>query len=149
MRTLLTILLFLSSLQVAPSPEEMYGMYDKDGKHRKQIEKFEQVRQGTEEAENEERAKQTRILVVSLIIGLIPVVVVGGNVVSKQSWKTNPRGATGALAIAVAGGAALFAFNYGWFYLKYLHEGVFKFILSFAFILLLIGIGIYVARKKK
>ena len=124
-------------------------MYDKDGKHRKQIEKFEQVRQGTEEAENEERAKQTRILVVSLIIGLIPVVVVGGNVVSKQSWKTNPRGATGALAIAVAGGAALFAFNYGWFYLKYLHEGVFKFILSFAFILLLIGIGIYVARKKK
>lgn len=149
MRTLLTILLFLSSLQVAPSPEEMYGMYDKDGKHRKQIEKFEQVRQRAAEAENEERAKQTRILVVSLIIGLIPVVVVGGNVVSKQSWKTSPRGATGALAIAVAGGAALFAFNYGWFYLKYLHEGVFKFILSFAFILLLIGIGIYVTRKKK
>ena len=112
-------------------------------------EKFEQVRQRAAEAENEERAKQTRILVVSLIIGLIPVVVVGGNVVSKQSWETNPRGATGALAIAVAGGAALFAFNYGWFYLKYLHEGVFKFIFSIAVILLLIGIGIYVSRKKE
>ncbi len=149
MRTLLTILLFLSSLQVAPSPEEMYGMYDKDRKHRKMTEKFEQVRQRAAEAENEERAKQTRILVVSLIIGLIPVVVVGGNVVSKQSWETNPRGATGALAIAVAGGAALFAFNYGWFYLKYLHEGVFKFIFSIAVILLLIGIGIYVSRKKE
>lgn len=124
-------------------------MYDKDGKHRKQIEKFEQVRQRAAEAENEERAKQTRILVVSLIIGLIPVVVVGGNAVLKQSWKTSPRGATGALAIAVAGGAALFAFNYGWFYLKYLHEEVFKFIFSIAVILLLIGIGIYVSRKKE
>ena len=149
MKTLLTILLFLSSLQVAQSPEDMYGMYDKDGKYREMREKMEQVRQGSEEAENEENAKKTRILVVSLLVGLIPVVVVGGNIVRKQSWEINPRGTTGALSIAFVGGAALFAFNYGWFYLKYLHEEVFKFVLSVAFILLLIAIGFYVTRKKK
>ena len=149
MKTLLTMLLFLSSLQVAGSPEDMYGMYDKDGKHRKMTEQVERMRQRSEEAENDEHDKKMRILVVSLLIGLIPVAVVGRNVVRKQAWKENPKGTTGALAIALAGGAALFAFNYGWFYLKYQHEEIFKLLFSLAVILLLIGIGIYVVRHKK
>lgn len=143
------MLLLLSSLQVAQSPEEMYGMYDKDGKYREMREKVEQMRQRSEEAEKEEHDNKMRILVVSLLIGLIPVVVVGGNVVRKQAWKTNPKGARESLAIAIAGGVVLFAFNYGWLYLKILHEEIFKFVLYIALILLLIGIGIYLVRKKK
>lgn len=141
-----------ASAQVSPktqSPEDMYGMYDKDGKHREMTEKMEQVIQRSEEAKKEDQGKKVRILVVSLIIGLIPVVVVGGKVVRSQSWETNPRGTAGAMVIALAGGIALFAFNYGWFYLRFLHEEIFKLILSLAFILLLIGIGFYVSRKKK
>lgn len=149
MKTLLTILLFLSSLQVAQSPEDMYGMYDKDGKYREMREKMEQVVQKSEEAKKEEDATKTRILVVSLLIGLIPVAVVGGNVVRKHSWETNPRGTAEALVIALAGGIVLFAFNYGWFYLKILHEEVFKLVFSLAVIILLVGIGIYVTGKKK
>lgn len=149
MKTLLTMLLFLSSLQVAPSPEDMYGMYDKDGKHRKMIEQVERMRQRSEEAENDEHDKKMRILVVSLLIGLVPVVVVGRMVVSRQTWKENPKKTIQAMAITLAGGAALFAFNYGWFYLKYLHEEIFKLLFSLAVILLLIGIGIYVVRHKK
>lgn len=148
MRTLLTMLLFLSCLRVAPSPEEMYGMYDKDGKYRKMTEQVEQVRQRTAEAEKEEHNKKTLVLAVSLLIGLIPVAVVGRNIVRKQAWKTNPKGTKEALVIAFAGGAALFAFNYGWFYLRILHEEIFKFVLFVGFLLLLIGIGVYVARKK-
>ena len=102
----------------------------------------------TAEAEKEEHNKKTLVLAVSILIGLIPVAVVGRNIVRKQAWKTNPKGAKEALVIAFAGGAALFAFNYGWFYLRILHEEIFKFVLFVGFLLLLIGIGVYVARKK-
>ena len=111
-------------------------------------EQVEQVRQRTAEAEKEEHNKKTLVLAVSLLIGLIPVAVVGRNIVRKQAWKTNPKGTKEALVIAFAGGAALFAFNYGWFYLRIMHEEIFKFVLFVGFLLLLIGIGVYVARKK-
>ena len=149
-QTLIIILLFLTSLQVsASSPEEMYGMYDKDGKYREMTEQVEQIRLRSEEAQKEKQTKNTIILVVSLIAGLIPVCVIGGKVIRNQTWKTNPTGTAQGLAIALAGGFALFAFNYGWFYLKYLHKDIFKPLFSIAFIILLIGIGIYLARNKK
>ena len=149
MKTLITILLFLTSLQAFSSPEDMYGIYDKDGKYREMSEKMEQIIVQHEQAEKERQEKNMRILVVSLIIGLIPVCVVGGNVIRKQTWKTNSHGTIHALSIALAGGVALFAFNYGWFYLKYMQEEIVKWVLSIAFIILLIGIGIYLARNSK
>lgn len=150
MKILISILLFLTSLQVsASSPEEMYGMYDKDGKYREMTEQVEQIRLRSEEAKKEKQTKNTIILVVSLIAGLIPVCVIGGKVIRNQTWKTNPTGTAQGMAIALAGGFALFAFNYGWFYLKYLHKDIFKPLFSIAFIILLIGIGIYLARNKK
>ena len=150
MKILIIILLFLTSLQVsASSPEEMYGMYDKDGKYREMTEQVEQIRLRSEEAQKEKQTKNMIILVVSLIAGLIPVCVIGGKVIRNQTWKTNPTGTAQGIAIALAGGFALFAFNYGWFYLKYLHKDIFKPLFSIAFIILLIGIGIYLARNKK
>ena len=150
MKILIIILLFLTSLQVsASSPEEMYGMYDKDGKYREMTEQVEQIRLRSEEAQKEKQTKNMIILVVSLIAGLIPVCVIGGKVIRNQTWKTNPTGTAQGIAIALAGGFALFAFNYGWFYLKYLHKDIFKPLFSIVFIILLIGIGIYLARNKK
>ena len=150
MKILIIILLFLTSLQVsASSPEEMYGMYDKDGKYREMTEQVEQIRLRSEEAKKEKQTKNMIILIVSLIAGLIPVCVIGGKVIRNQTWKTNPTGTAQGIAIALAGGFALFAFNYGWFYLKYLHKDIFKPLFSIAFIILLIGIGIYLARNKK
>ena len=149
MKTLITLFFLLTSLQAFSSPEDMYGIYDKDGKYREMSEKMEQIIVQHEQAEKERQEKNMRILVVSLIIGLIPVCVVGGNVIRKQTWKTNSHGTIQALSIALAGGVALFAFNYGWFYLKYMQEEIFKWVLSIAFIILLIGIGIYLARNSK
>lgn len=150
MKILIALFIFLTSLQVsASSPEEMYGMYDKDGKYREMTEQVEQIRLRSEEAQKEKQTKNTIILVVSLIAGLIPVCVIGGKVIRNQTWKTNPTGTAQGIAIALAGGFALFAFNYGWFYLKYLHKDIFKPLFSIAFIILLIGIGIYLARNKK
>ena len=149
MKTLITLFFLLTSLQAFSSPEDMYGIYDKDGKYREMSEKMEQIIVQHEQAEKERQEKNMRILVVSLIIGLIPVCVVGGNVIRKQTWKTNSHGTIHALSIALAGGVALFAFNYGWFYLKYMQEEIVKWVLSIAFIILLIGIGIYLARNSK
>ncbi len=126
----------------------MYRIYDKDGKNRELMEKSEHLRQKMAADKAEEDGKKRRILLVSLVIGLVPVVVVGGNVIRKQTWVENPRGTVEALAIVIAGGAALFALNYGWFYLKYLEEEVFVLVFSFAFVLLLIALAFYLARKK-
>ena len=63
--------------------------------------------------------------------------------------RTTAAGTVQGLAIALAGGVILFAFNYGWLYLKYLHKDIFKPLFSIVFIILLIGIGIYVMRNKK
>lgn len=150
MKTLIPIFIFLSSLQVSAStPEEMYGMYDKEGKYREMTEQVEQIRLRTEEAEKEKHTKKMIILVVSLVVGLIPVCVIGGKAIRNKTWKTNSAGTIQGLAIALAGGVVLFAFNYGWLYLKYLHKDIFKPLFSIAFIILLIGIGIYVMRNKK
>jgi len=149
MRTLITLFFLLTSLQVFASPEDMYDMYDKDGKHRKMTEKVEQIIHRSEELKKEEQNKKTSIMIVSLVIALIPLCIVGGDVIRKQTWRTNSRGTRQALGTALAGGVALFAFNYGWFYLKYLQEEVFKWVLSIAFIILLIGTGIYLARNNK
>jgi UDP-N-acetylmuramyl pentapeptide phosphotransferase/UDP-N-acetylglucosamine-1-phosphate transferase len=139
----------MTSLQVFASPEDMYGMYDKDGKHRKMTEKVEQIIHRSEELKKEEQNKKISIMIVSLVIALIPLCIVGGDVIRKQTWRTNSRGTRQALGTALAGGVALFAFNYGWLYLKYLQEEVFKWVLSIAFIILLIGTGIYLARNNK
>jgi len=63
------ILLFLTSLQVsASSPEEMYGMYDKDGKYREMAEQVEQIRLRSEEAQKEKQTKNMIILVLQIIV---------------------------------------------------------------------------------
>ena len=151
MRTFIIAVLSLLALQVvaSPTPEEMYGMYDKDGKYREMTEQVEQIRLRTEEAKKEKNTKKMIILVVSLVVGLIPICVIGGEAIHNKTWKTNSAGTVQGLAIALAGGVILFAFNYGWLYLKYLHKDIFKPLFSIVFIILLIGIGIYVMRNKK
>ena len=136
MKTLITLFFFLTSLQVVASPEDMYGMYDKDGKHREMTEKVEQIIHKSEEQKKERQTKNISIMIASLIIALIPLCIVGGDVIRKQTWKTNSRGTIQALTTALAGGVAL-------------QEEVFKWVLSIAFIILLIGIGIYLARNCK
>ena len=75
------------ALQVvaSPTPEEMYGMYDKDGKYREMTEQVEQIRLRTEEAKKEKNTKKMIILVVSLVVGLIPVCVIGGKAIHNKT----------------------------------------------------------------
>ena len=148
MKTLLTILLFLSTLQVSTSPEDMYNMYDRDGKYRALQEKVDQMNQKIENAEQERSEKKTLILIVSLLIAIVPLAIIGKQVICGRTWKTNPLGTAQALLIACAGGLVLFAFNYGIFYLKILHYEIFKYLFSLAIVIALI-IGASIMLRKK
>ena len=75
MKAVISLILTLFALQVlaTPTPEEMYGDYDKDGKYRAMQEQVDQINQNIEKAEKEKSDKQTMALWASILIGLIPL----------------------------------------------------------------------------
>lgn len=129
MKTLLTFLFILATLQPGQSPEEMYGQYDKNGQYQAMQEQMDEVTQKSEAAEKERSDKTTFVIVISLVLGLIPIAVVGKKIYKDRTWKTNPSGMWKALAIAILGGIVLFAFNYGFFYLMLIHNETFRILL--------------------
>ena len=105
---------------------------------------MEQISQQSEAAEQERNEKKTFILVISLLLGIIPISVVGKKIYRDRSWETNPQGMWRALGIALAGGAVLFALNYGVFYLKLIHNEVFQIAFPAAIALaVIVGVIIY------
>lgn len=151
MKTFISLILALFALQVlaTPTPEEMYGDYDKDGKYRAMQEQVDQINQKIEEAEKEKSDKQMVSLWAAIIIALIPLGYIGKQVISERIWENNPSGTIQALAIGLAGSAILFGFNYGIFLLKIEYASKFNTILAVALVLFLIIGSIYVLRKTK
>lgn len=144
MKTLLTLLFVLATLQPGQSPEEMYSSFDRDGKYQAMQEQMDEVTQKSEAAEKERSDKTTFVIVISLVLGLIPIAVVGKKIYKDRTWETNPQGMWRALGIAVAGGAVLFALNYGVFYLKLIHNEVFMIVFPASIALaVIVGVIIY------
>lgn len=144
MKTLLTFLFILATLQPGQSPEEMYSSFDRDGQYQAMQEQMDEVTQKSEAAEKERSDKTTFVIVISLVLGLIPIAVVGKKIYKDRSWETNPQGMWRALGIAVAGGAVLFALNYGVFYLKLIHNEVFMIVFPASIALaVIVGVIIY------
>ena len=145
----MSILLMLSSLQGLQSPEEMYGSYDKDGKYRKMREKMEQISERLEKEEEAREENKNWILGFSLTIGLFPLVFIGVQVIREKTWETNLSGTIQSLGTALGGGILLFVFNYGFFYLKLLHNNLFQYVFSLAvFFGIIIG-AVLLLRKQK
>ena len=145
----MSILLMLSSLQGVQSPEEMYGSYDKEGKYRKMREKMEQISERLEKEEEAREENKNWILGFSLVIGLFPLVFIGAQVVRGKTWETNLSGTIQSLGIALGGGFLLFVFNYGFFYLKLLHNNLFQYVFSLAVFLGIIIGAVLLLRKQK
>jgi len=150
MKTFIVAVLALLALQVlaSPTPEEMYGSLDKDGKYRQMQEQVDQMIQKSEEAARDKAAKQQVALWVALAIGFIPLCAIGKQVFSKRTWDENPSATRQALAIGLAGAAVLFGLNYGIFLLKIEYGSRFNAALAVALVLLLTISAIYVVRKK-
>ena len=90
---------------------------------------MDEITQKSEAAEKEKSDKTTFVVVISLVLGLIPIAVVGKKIYKDRIWETNPAGMWKAIAIAILGGIVLFAFNYGFFYLKLIHNETFRILL--------------------
>ena len=71
MKKFIVAVLALLALQMiaSPTPEEMYGSLDKDGKYRQMQEQVDQMIQKSEEAARDKAAKQQVALWVALAIG--------------------------------------------------------------------------------
>ena len=149
MKTILVILFALSTLQVFASPEDMYSIYDKDGKYRAMEEQIDKINRQVEEAEKEKNEKMMLILGISAFIGLVPMVAIGRKIIKGRSWETNPSGMWQALGIAFAGGLALFAINFIFLYLKFIYHKEFNQFFSVAVGAILIGGAIFFLKKKK
>ncbi|MBE6322776.1 MAG: hypothetical protein E7073_07140 [Bacteroidales bacterium] len=146
-QTLIVILLFLTSLQMFSSPEDMYGMYDKDGKHREMTEKMEQIVVQHEQAEKERQEKMSFILGISVLMGLVPFAYIGYRAVRERQWQTNQKGTMQALGIALLGGVVLFVFNYGLLYLKIIHTNAFYRFGPVVGLIIIVGTIIMINRK--
>ena len=140
--------LFALQMTASPTPEEMYGSLDKEGKYRQMRDQVDQMIQKSEEATRDKAAKQKIALWVALAIGFIPLCVIGKQVLSKRAWDENPSATRQALAIGLAGAAVLFGLNYGIFLLKIEYGSRFNAALAVALVLLLTISAIYVVRKK-
>ena len=121
MKKFIVAILALLALQMiaSPTPEEMYGSLDKDGKYRQMQEQVDQMIQKNEEAAQDKAAKQQIAL-----------------------WVAQ------ALAIGLAGAAVLFGLNYGIFLLKIEYGSKFNAALAAALVLLLTIGAIYMVKKK-
>lgn len=131
----------------AQTPEELYGEY-MTPETRAIMERYEEAERRAQEAEVAAKARKTLALSVAILIGLIPLGVIGRRILREKSWKGNPSGTAKAIGIALAGGAVLFGLNYGIFLLKMRYGDAFNTTLAFLLVAAMIAGSIYLLQKK-
>ncbi len=131
----------------AQSPEEMYTEYITP-ETQAIMERFEQMQIRTQEAEAKESSRKNLALSVSILIGLIPLGVLGRKIIKGKTWKENPSGTVRALGVGLLGGAVLFALNYGVFFLKMRLGDAFNTGLAFLLVAAMVAVCIYGLRRK-
>ena len=146
MNAILSLFLFLMPLQ-ATSPEEMYKDYIPP-EVQAVLDEADRIAEESREAEESARNKKTLALVFSLAVGLIPVVHIGLKILKRKTWEANPSGTLASLGIALVGGAALFAINFGVLMLKIKMGDAFNTTLAFLLVVAIIVGAVYLMKKK-
>ena len=146
MNAILSLFLFLIPLQ-ATSPEEMYKDYITP-EVQAVLDEADRIAEESREAEKSARNKKTLALVFSLAVGLIPVVHIGLKILKGKTWEANPSGTLASLGIALVGGAALFAINFGILMLKIKMGDAFNTTLAFLLVVAIIVGAVYLMKKK-
>ena len=156
-RFLLLILLLPAISSAAQSPEELYGEFitpetraimERYEEAERRAQEAEVAEKAAEEAEAAAKARKTLALSVAILIGLIPVGIIGRRILREKSWKGNPSGTAKAIGTALAGGAVLFGLNYGIFLLKMRYGDAFNTTLAFLLVAAMIAGSIYLLQKK-
>ena len=131
----------------AQTPEELYADYITP-ETRAILERAREAERRAQEAEAAAKAQKTLALCGAILIGLVPLCVIGRRILREKTWKDNPGGTARALVAALAGGIVLFGLNYGVLYLKYKYGDAFNTVLAFLIVAGLIVGCIYLLRGK-
>lgn len=146
MKRLLLMIMLAGASAAAQTPEELYGEY-LTPETRAIMERFEEAERRSQEARAADEALKTLALGLSVLIGLIPLGVIGRRIVREKTWKGNPSGTVKAIGTGIGGGFVLFGLNYGEFLLKLKMGDAFHTSLAFLLVAGLIAGSIYLLKK--
>lgn len=130
--------------------DDIQGMYEQYLTPQEQavLDRFEEAQQKFEEAQAADHDKKTVALIISILVGLIPFCYLFAKSIRENTWNNNVGGTIWGLLIAIAGGALLFAINYGIFWLRFKYANQFSAVVTYALVAgIIIGV-IYLLRKK-
>lgn len=127
--------------------EELYEAYSTP-ETQAILERQEQMLKEVEAAEAAEQSKENLILIISIAIGLIPILVIGRKVIQGKTWVSNPAGTAKGIGVALLGGAVLFGLNYGILFLKIKMASAFNTALAFLLVAGIIAGAIWLLTKK-
>lgn len=106
-----------AAAQLTKEEEDLLRAYGATDEYMNMQRQMDSYLERQEKHKEQEQTQRTIMLVLSLAVAVIPVWTIGKRIIQHPEERT-PMGATLALLIALAGGAVLFAFNYGWMYLR-------------------------------
>ena len=145
---LLTLALCLPvSAQISKEEEDLMQAYGVTEEYLNMQRQMDSYLEQQEKNQQKEKTQRIIMLVLSLAVAVVPVWEIGKRIVQHPEERT-PMGATLALLIAIAGGAVLFAFNYGWMYLRLEHGDAINFPIALLITLGLAGFAIFLLHKK-
>ena len=146
MKRLLLLILLTGGVAAAQTPDELYQEYITP-ETQAILDRFDEAERHAQEAEAAARTRRTLALTAAILIGLIPIGTTVRNIVRRKSWRDNPFGTRKALGVSLAGGAVLFALNYGLFLLKIRMGDAFNTAFVFLIVAAMIAGSIYFLKK--
>lgn len=147
---LITLGLFQTSsvtAQMTPEEEQMLREYGATDEYFEMQRKMDEIVQHQEDARHRENTIRLIIVLLSVAVAVVPMAATCKNIIRHPELRTG-KGIAAAIGVSLLGGAVLFAFNYGWMYMRFKHGDALNVPLAIL-ITLAIAVGaLYVLNKK-
>lgn len=147
---LITLGLFQTSsvtAQMTPEEEQMLREYGATDEYFEMQRKMDEIVQHQEDARHRENTIRLIIVLLSVAVAVVPMAATCKNIIRHPELRTG-KGIAAAIGVSLLGGAVLFAFNYGWMYMRFKHGDALNVPLA-VLITLAIAVGaLYVLNKK-
>jgi len=147
---LITLGLFQTSsvtAQMTPEEEQMLREYGATDEYFEMQRKMDEIVQHSEDARHREKTIRLIIVLLSVAVAVVPLAATCKNIIRHPELRTG-KGIAAAIGVSLLGGAVLFAFNYGWMYMRFKHGDALNVPLA-VLITVAIAVGaLYVLNKK-
>lgn len=147
---LITLGMFQTSsvtAQMTPEEEQMLREYGATDEYFEMQRKMDEIVRHQEDARHRENTIRLIIVLLSVAVAVVPLAATCKNIIRHPELRTG-KGIAAAIGVSLLGGAVLFAFNYGWMYMRFKHGDALNVPLAIL-ITLAIAVGaLYVLNKK-